>query len=81
MLRHTFQWIVMFSLLVASFGCSENCGLIRIAGTVTCGGKQPPATGSMKFLPEPGQADMQEGSARFDKDGTFLKSNVSKLGF
>ena len=73
-----FRSVVIVSLLVVLVGCGENRGLVKIAGTVTCDGKAPPAAGSMVFLPEPGQTDVQEGTATFDKDGKFTASTWQK---
>ena len=70
--------IVVLAFLVVAFGCSENRGLTKVAGIITCDGKEPPATGSMRFIPEPGQTDVRGGAARFDKDGKFAASTWEK---
>jgi len=70
--------VVLILSLVVAVGCSDDRGLIKISGTITFDGNEPPAAGSMRFVPEPGQANMQDGSARFDQDGKFAASTWEK---
>lgn len=66
--------IVILSALVALSGCAEDRGLVKIAGTVICDGGEPPIAGSITFMPEPGQNETLQATARFGKDGKFVVS-------
>ena len=68
------RFIILVSFCIVLTGCGENRGLVAISGIITCDGKEPPAAGSIIFMPEQGQPDAQQGKAVFDKGGKFVAS-------
>ena len=60
--------------LMASVGCGNDKQLVPVSGRVTYGGGEWPMAGNISFAPGPSTdgAPIRPGSARFDKEGTFV---------
>ena len=72
------SWIAIASFLLTAIGCGDGPRLVSVKGTVTIGGSEPFANGTIRFTPKESAKQLVGASAKTDDDGKYQLMHFSQ---